>query len=151
MLKVSPVDLFAAEVERVEAAAAVDRVIAVARIPDERVVAGAEERRVGAFTADDRVVASPPSRMSLPSPPLRVSLPLPPNRSAVGSACPAGGATLSSEIVSLPFPPNTIDFAWCWRPSVGRRRTDTAPLFTKICPAASRLIVMVLSRLSPVY
>src|SRR5215471_10527319 len=49
--------IFAAEVERVEAAAAVDDVIAVARIPDERVVAVAEERCVAAFTSDDRIVA----------------------------------------------------------------------------------------------
>src|SRR5262249_24636522 len=49
--------VFAAEVERVEAAATGDRVIAVTRIPDERFVAGAEVRQVVAFTAHNGVVA----------------------------------------------------------------------------------------------
>jgi hypothetical protein len=85
----------------------------------------------------------PPLRVSLPAPPMRVSLPLPPN------SCAGGSTALPSEIVSSPFPPDTTILVVL--ATVGCPLSmDTAPLFTKICPAALLLVVMVLPRLSPV-
>ena len=97
----------AEEVERVEAAAAIDHSLPSPGFQT-NVSLPAPRNAVSAPLPPTTVSSPvPPTRVSLLAPPMRVSLPLPPNRCAVGSACPAGGATLSSEIVSLPFPPNT--------------------------------------------
>jgi hypothetical protein len=55
----------------------------------------------------------------------------------------------STEIVSLPAPPNT-SISPVLATVAGPPLMDTAPSFTKICPAASRLVVIVLAWLSPV-
>ena len=71
-------------------------------------------------------------------------MPAPPNRFARGSA----PLTWLSVIVSLPPWPKTwisVVFATVGAPPA----TATAPPFTRIWPAALRLIVMLLSRLSP--
>ena len=73
-----------------------------------------------------------------------MSLPVPPNRLALGNA-PFASSRVS---VSLPAPPTTeIDrvLATVGVPPV----TATAPPFTRIVPAASRLITMVLFWASP--
>ena len=76
---------------------------------------------------------------------MSVSLPSPPNSWAEGSA----PLVSSSEIVSSPPWPNTwisvVLATVGWPPSM-----DTAPPLTRICPAALRLIVMVLPSLSPI-
>ena len=73
-----------------------------------------------------------------------MSLPAPPNRFASGSAPLAS----LSVIVSLPPWPKTWISAVLATVGVPPR-TCTAPPLTRILPAASRLIVIVLSRLSP--
>ena len=105
---------------------------------------------------------SPPNRLSLPPLPRRMSLPLWPNSRSppeppVMMSLPAppkmlaaGKAPLlsSSVILSLPAWPNTcirvVLATVGWPPM-----TETAPPLMRICPAALRLRVMVLSRLSP--
>src|SRR5262245_6668904 len=82
--------------------------------------------------------------MSPPEPPVRVSLPTPPKMFAFGSA----PAVSLSVTVSLPPWPNTwinAVLATVGEPPI----TGTAPPLTRMLPAALRLIVMVLFRLSP--
>ena len=85
-----------------------------------------------------------PKSWSLPEPPVSVSLPAPPNRLAAGSAPLAS----LSVIESLPPWPKTwitaVLATVAWPPA-----TATAPPLTSMVPAASRLTVMVLLRLSP--
>src|SRR5882724_11146173 len=85
-----------------------------------------------------------PKIWSAPEPPKAVSLPAPPNSRARGSA----PLVSSRERVSLPPNPNiwmSPVFATVgWPPATG-----TAPPFTRIVPAASRLAVTELSLLSP--
>ena len=85
-----------------------------------------------------------PKSRSLPEPPVSVSLPAPPKRFAAGSAPLAS----SRARMSLPPRPNTwirLVFATVAVPPT----MDTAPPLTRIVPAASRLTVTLLSRLSP--
>ena len=86
-----------------------------------------------------------PKSWSTPEPPISMSLPLPPNRSAAGSA----PLISSSAMVSLPPLPNTLIRKVLatvgWPPW-----TATAPPLTRMLPAALRLVVIVLSRSSPV-
>ena len=85
-----------------------------------------------------------PNSWSLPEPPVSTSLPAPPNRFAFGSA----PLTSLSVITSLPPCPK----AWMSEvlATVGvPPATLTAPPLTRIWPAALRLIVIELSRLSP--
>ena len=85
-----------------------------------------------------------PNSWSLPEPPVSTSLPAPPNRFAFGSA----PLTSLSVITSLPPCPK----AWMSEvlATVGvPPATVTAPPLTRIWPAALRLIVIELSRLSP--
>jgi hypothetical protein len=88
---------------------------------------------------------APPNNRSAPEPPVSTSLPAPPNSWAAGSA----PLDSSSEIVSLPPLPNTWIVAVLATVAVPPL-TGTVPPFTKICPAASRLVTMVLSTSSPV-
>ena len=125
----------------VVAALAEDLVVGVAA--GERVVVGAAEQEVDAALAEQRVVAGLAEQLVGPEPPVRTSLPAPPNRFALGSAPLAS----LSVIVSLP-PAEDLD-----QRRVGHRRraaaTATAPPLTRILPAASRLMVIVLSAPSP--
>jgi hypothetical protein len=85
-----------------------------------------------------------PNSMSPPEPPVMVSLPAPPNRLAAGSA-PL--LSLSVMMSSPPWPNAWISLvlATVAVPPL----TATAPPFTRIVPAALRLNVIVLLRLSP--
>lgn len=85
-----------------------------------------------------------PKSMSPPDPPVSESLPAPPNRSALGSA----PLDSSKVILSLPACPNTLINAVLATVGVPPR-TVTAPPFTRMLPAALRLIVIVLGSASP--
>ena len=72
-----------------------------------------------------------------------MSLPAPPNRFACGSA------PLASLRVSVSLPPWPKTWISVVLATVGvPPMTGTAPLLTRIVPAASRLIVIVLSRVA---
>ncbi len=86
-----------------------------------------------------------PKSWSLPEPLVRTSLPAPPNRLAAGSA------PLVSLSVITSWPPRPKTRISDVLATVGvPPMTGTAPPLTRILPAASRLIVSELSRLSPV-
>ena len=85
-----------------------------------------------------------PNSWSPPAPPLSVSLPVPPNRLAAGSA-PLAWLRL---ITSWPSKPRTRICAVLATVGVPPR-TVTAPPLTRIVPAASRVMVIVLSSESP--
>jgi hypothetical protein len=158
--------VLAVEHERVEAGLALDYVTAIAVVPDERIVASAEGRHVGAFAAHDRVVAvaaiedvvagaAVESVVAVAAIEDVVAGAAVESVVAVAAESCAGGmgdaAVSTSEIVSLPFPPNTsirvVLATGGWPPSMDMG-TPKSPV-TEICPAAL-LVVIVLPRASPV-
>ena len=85
-----------------------------------------------------------PKSWSAPEPPVRVSLPAPPSRFAPGSA---PFASLRATTSSPPRPKTRTSDVLA---TVGvPPRTATAPLFTRIFPAVSRLITIELPAPSP--
>src|SRR5687768_1187196 len=85
-----------------------------------------------------------PKSWSAPAPPSRVSLPAPPNRFALGSAPLAWLSVIAS------WPPRPKTRIRAVLATVGvPPEIAIAPLLTRSLPAASRLIVIVLSALSP--
>ena len=76
-----------------------------------------------------------PKSLSSPEPPVSVSFPAPPNRFAPGSA-PFASLRRDRVVAGLT---EDLDQAWCSRPSGVPPVTATAPPFTRILPAASRL------------
>ena len=85
-------------------------------------------------------------RMSLPEPPMRVSLPEPPTSFACGRA-----PLVSSSVMMLLFKLAAGHVISPVLATVGVSPTiGTSPLLTRIVPAASRLMVTVLTDASPV-
>ena len=127
----------------VVAALAEDLVVGVAA--GERVVARAAEQEVEAALAEEGVVAALAEEHGRPpEPPVSVSLPAPPNRLAPGSA----PFDSSSVRVSLPALAEHLDQAGVGD-SGGAALDRHGAAVDENVPAALRLVVIVLSRLSP--
>ena len=148
----------------VGAGAALVQVGVVARVPDHAVVAALAEHLVVGVAAGQRVVArrrrtgsrSRPCRAGCrcrpgrtacrrPTPPVSVSLPAPPKRLARGSA-PFALVERDRVVAGLAERPGS---GRCWRRSATPPVIATAPPLTRMLPAASRLMTMLLPRSSP--